>query len=131
MAIRLFKISVLLAFLVGLAFFGLSNAQTPDNRPAFMRIKLKHSQDTLEALTMGDFDKIAYHAEQLKTLSQDASWEVYKSKEYERQSVEFRRRAELLAKAAESKNLEAATLGHFRLTLSCVDCHEYMRSIKK
>ena len=131
MSIRVIRFVIVLSILSGFVFYGLSRAQTPDRHPAFMQIKLKHSQGTLEALTMSNFDKIAYHAEQMKTLSQDASWEVYKSKEYERQSEEFRRRAETLVKAAESKSLEAATLGHFRLTLSCIDCHEYMRQVKK
>ena len=39
----------------------------------------------------------------------------------------FRRQANALTKAAQEKNLDAATLAYVRLTMSCVDCHKFVR----
>jgi hypothetical protein len=39
----------------------------------------------------------------------------------------FRRHVNSLVKAAKDRNLDAATLGYVRMTMSCVDCHKLVR----
>ena len=56
-----------------------------------------------------------------------SGWQARQTPEYELFTVEFRRHAEELAKAAKSKNIDAATLAYTQLTFSCVSCHKYMR----
>ena len=107
-----------------------SRSAEPNTTEVFMRAKLEHSQRILEGLTTEDFKIIAQSAERLETLSQDASWNILQTPEYMRQSVEFRRNAEELAKAAENKNLDGASLAYMDVMLNCINCHKYVRSIR-
>jgi hypothetical protein len=106
------------------------DAPVPNARPQLMRAKLIHCQKVLEALTVEDYPAMAKHARQLKLLSQDASWEVFRGIEYEQQSVVFRRTTDALSASAEARNLDGATLAYVQLTMSCVNCHKYVRSQK-
>jgi hypothetical protein len=111
----------------------LARAQT-DTTPgqadtrAFMRLKLAHSQQILEGITLENYNQIAEQAEQLKLLSFDADWQVLHTPEYTRQSADFRRAADLLGSSAKDQNLDAGVLAYFRLTQTCVDCHRHVRS---
>jgi cytochrome c556 len=105
----------------------LAQSQPADVGKGFMRAKLTHSQRILEGVTLKDFSAIARHAEQLKALSFDASWQVLRTEEYVRHGEEFRRAADRLTHAANGENLDAALLAYFRLTQNCVDCHEHVR----
>lgn len=102
----------------------------PGQEPAkgFMRAKLSHAQKILEGVTLEDLGSVAKHAEQLKLLSFDASWQVLQTEDYARHSEDFRRAADRLADAAAENNLDGAVLAYFRLTQNCVDCHRHVRS---
>lgn len=96
---------------------------------AFMRLKLRHSQQVLEGVALEDFDLIAKNAQQLSLLAQDENWRVYQTLEYRQHSAEFGRIADQLTKAARDKNVDGATLAYMQLTMSCVNCHKYTRSM--
>ena len=93
----------------------------------FMREKLGHSQKALEALALEDFDTLAQQSKKLSAMTQEATWEVFQNPDYAQHSATFRRHANALTKAAQDKNLDAATLAYVRLTMSCVDCHKFVR----
>jgi cytochrome c556 len=59
------------------------------------------------------------------------AWRARESGEYEVLSAEFRKQAEALAKAAKDRNPDAVSLAYVQMTLSCVNCHKYMRGGKK
>jgi cytochrome c556 len=105
-------------------------AEQPDNVRVFMRAKLEHAQKALEGLAMEDYDAMAKASQQMSLLSQAASWQVLMTAEYNRQSVEFRRVADTLTEAAKNKNLDGASLAYVELTLKCVQCHRYVRSVR-
>jgi hypothetical protein len=97
----------------------------------FMRAKLSHSQSVLEGLTTQDFDKIAKGAQEMSLLSLASQWQVLQTPEYVRRSGEFRREAGAIKAAAEKKNLDGATLAYLKATLSCIECHQYVRTVRE
>ena len=101
-----------------------SRAAEKDKLPAFMRVKLDHSQQILEGLTTDDLDKVAKDSQALALLSHEANWQVIVTEDYLQHSNEFRRAANALTKAAKDKNLDGATLAYMSMTMSCVNCHK-------
>lgn len=95
-----------------------------------MKAKLGHAQAALEGIAMEDFDKVLVSAQKLGRLAQAAGWQARQTPEYELFTIEFRRRADVLAEAAKERNVDGATLAYTQLTFSCVSCHKYMRGKK-
>ena len=102
-----------------------------DNAKAFMRAKLTQSQRALEGLTTEDFDKIAKASQEMSLLSQANQWQVLQTTDYVRRSAEFRRELDALTNAARKKNLDGATLAYLKVTINCIECHKYVRSIRQ
>jgi hypothetical protein len=96
---------------------------------AFMRKKLEASQSVLEGLAVEDFDMIALGAKQLKTTSAAAEFMVVNDAMYAQEADEFRRIVGKLEKAAKEKRLDGATLAYVDMTMSCVECHKYVRNV--
>ena len=94
---------------------------------AIMQHKLQYSQAVLRGIALQDFPLIQTNAVQLVKLSHLNGWQVNHSEEYALFSMEFRRHAESLAKAAKSRNIDAAALAYTQLTFSCVSCHKHLR----
>ncbi|HAM73420.1 MAG TPA: hypothetical protein DCM86_17440 [Verrucomicrobiales bacterium] len=94
----------------------------------FMRQKLAHSQSVLEGLALEDYNLVLLNARKLVAMSQEGSWRVLEAPEYGEQSLAFRRNAEALVKAANMASLDAATLAYVKMTMSCIECHKYVRS---
>ncbi len=105
-------------------------AQPPTGKQVLMRDKLTHAKDVLEGLSVEDFDKVAKNAELLRMISKASSWYVFDSEEYHRMSKNFQEQATDLERHAKDKNLDAATLDYVRMSLTCVQCHKYMREAK-
>ncbi len=95
-----------------------------------MRLKLAHSQGVLEGIAKEDYDRISQNAQKLVQLSQTTGWYSRQTPEYELFTTEFRRHAQTLVKAANDKNIDAATGAYMQMTVSCVSCHKYMRGGK-
>lgn len=125
---------------VGLTWLGVSlagqpnpapRAQAPANEVAdIMALKLKHSERVLEAIALADFDTLAKESQALSLLSQEAAFNVLMTAEYAQQSLEFRRSADALTKAAKSKNIDAAALAYVDITMKCVNCHKHVRDVR-
>ncbi len=123
--------SIVLAAALGIAAVGLGPglAQTKRARATkeFMRDKLELSQKVLEGLAMENYDLINAKAQKLSAMSREAPWQVFENPDYAQHSATFRRNADSLVRAAREKNLDAATLAYVRMTMSCVDCHKFVR----
>jgi hypothetical protein len=96
----------------------------------FMRQKLEHSKRVLEGITMEDFALIAKHARKLRAMSLEASWRTFENPDYLRHTESFRRTVDALAVAADEQNLDGATLAYVKVTMSCVECHKFVRGKK-
>lgn len=117
--------------IVGLLFVTRGDAQLgKENTKPFMQAKLAHSQAVLEGLTTERFDLIAKNAQEMSLLSQAAQWQVIQTPEYVHRSTQFRREVDALTEAARKKNLDAATLAYVKVTMSCIECHKYVRSVR-
>ena len=123
------KTSLWVLTLLAGASLTVASAQLRRNQVSkdFMREKLALSQQVLEGLALEDFSLIVTKATKLSAMSRQADWRAYENPEYEQQSQIFRRHVETLAKAAREKDLDAATLAYVRMTMSCVDCHKFVR----
>jgi len=94
----------------------------------FMRHKLSHSGEILEGLTTENLEQVARNAQALSLLSLESQWKVFQTPEYNRRSIEFRREVDALRAAAKDGNLDGATLYYVKATMSCVECHKYVRN---
>lgn len=122
----------LLLAAMALAVAGIAASRVPPGRrtPAtveFMRDKLELSKRVLEGLATEDYDLIVSKARRLGAMSQESTWSLIEHPDYSRLSAEFRKNVELLATAAQNKNLDGVTLAYVRVTMSCVDCHKFVR----
>jgi hypothetical protein len=96
---------------------------------AFMRKKLAASQSLIEGLALEDFELIEKGTAQLKAMSIAAEFMVVDDPLYAGHADEFRRTVAKTAKAAKEKRLDGATLGFVDMTMSCVECHKFVRAI--
>jgi hypothetical protein len=92
-----------------------------------MKMKLVLAQSVLEGIAMERFDQIATNAQHLPKLAQAAEWRHRETPAYQRFTADFVRQADALGRAAKSRNIDAATVAYFQLTVSCVNCHRYLR----
>jgi cytochrome c556 len=118
------------AFALGIVASTFAREAGADRTKALMRAKLEHSQALLGGLATEDFDQLAVHSHALTMLSQETDWNVIQTAEYRRLSEDFRRDTRSLTESAKAKNLDGATLAYVRLTIKCVECHKYVRSVQ-
>lgn len=102
--------------------------ETPTEK--FMRAKLADSQKVLEGITTENFKLIEEGADHMAVMSRAQQWSVIPGPEYLQHSNEFRRCCEDLKKRAEKRNLDACALSHLQLTMSCINCHKFVRSTR-
>ncbi len=96
-------------------------------RRDLMRAKLMYSQNVVEGLSTKNFKLIADAAKEIEQIMRSDVWQPKDKAEYERLNGELRMAADRLQAAAKKSDLEASALRYFDLTLSCIDCHEYLR----
>lgn len=94
---------------------------------SLMRQKLRHSQKLLEALSIGDFQRIASSAEELQRISLEARWRQPQAPAYSDYGDEFRRALERVVRASEDQNIDGAALNFVQVILTCVQCHKVVR----
>ncbi|MFQ5731536.1 MAG: hypothetical protein ACE5KM_06245 [Planctomycetaceae bacterium] len=96
----------------------------------FMRVKLKASESVLEGLVTEDFDKIRKGGETMLVMSKAADWQVIQGPTYAQFSGEFRRSVDRMVKMAKKKQLDSAALGYMHVTMTCINCHKYVKNAK-
>lgn len=94
----------------------------------FMQVKLGYAQSFLDGLVTEDFDKITASAESLAELSHSERWRVSNDAVYRQYSNEFERTVKQALKSAKARNLDGAALAYVQLTMSCVECHKFVRN---
>jgi hypothetical protein len=104
---------------------------TPTTTQVLMKDKLTFANKALDGLAVEDFGKIAESAKMMRMISRAASWYVLDSEEYTHISKNFQEQAADLERHAKEKNLDAAALDYMRISLTCVQCHKYMRQVRK
>jgi cytochrome c556 len=92
-----------------------------------MQLKLELSQNILEGIAVEDFDEVSENAEKLKTLAKVEGWLHRDTRAYKSQLQVFQFANDELARFAKEKDGDGAALAYVQLTLSCVNCHKYLR----
>jgi hypothetical protein len=96
-----------------------------------MRVKLEHAQELLKAVVLEDYPAIEEHAFRLDLLAEASAWNVIQTPEYAQHSTEFRRAAQALGEAGRDRELDEAATAYADMTLQCVQCHKYVRGVKR
>lgn len=108
------------------------DTKAPDRRKQemtkFMREKLSASSEVLEGLATEDFDLIASGAKRMRKLSAAEKWQVSNDASYRQFSNQFRRIMEQLETKANEKKLEGAALTWIEGTMTCIECHKWVRN---
>ena len=94
----------------------------------FMRQKMEASHDIMEGLLMEDGKLINKAANKLKEMSDTEHWRVSNDIMYRNHSEDFRRSVDKLIVASKGNSIDRAALSWFDVTLSCIDCHRYVRT---
>lgn len=133
-------VAVLSFAVLGIAGFVFHGAQADDaqkpkvEKPvnqelrAFMRTKLKASNQILEGLALEDTDLIQEGAKTLAEMSSVEKWRVSQDVMYRQFSTEFNRNANKLLEAAKERNIDRAALRWMDTTMSCIECHRFVRN---
>jgi hypothetical protein len=100
----------------------------PTTEKLLMRDKLTFAKDALDGLSVEDYDKVAKSAGMMRMISKASSWYIFDSDEYHRRSKDFQEQAADLERHAKDKNLDAAALDYMRISMTCVQCHKYVRA---
>ena len=95
-----------------------------------MHDKLHHAQQLVEGLALENFEKLETSGHTLELISRAASWHVPGDAEYARYSRNFQDQTRDLERHAREKSLDACTLDHVRISLSCVECHRHLREVR-
>lgn len=122
------------SFIVGVAALLLLpvalTAEDPneDKEPSFwMKQKLKYSQEALNGLAQEDYELIEKNALLMKGLNRIESFVRQKPEGYRTQLKTFEFAVSELARNAEDKNIDGATLAFTQMAISCVNCHKELR----
>ena len=105
-------------------------AEDPKDEPepsVWMKQKLKYSQEILNGLALEDYDLIEKSALSMKGLSRIEAFVRQKPEGYRTQLKTFEFSVSELARNAEDKNIDGATLAFTQMTISCVNCHKELR----
>jgi hypothetical protein len=109
--------------------------QTPEAREAlalkeFMRKKLAASNQILEGLCTEDLALVKAGALQMQEMSNAERWRVSNDVMYRQFSADFREITQGLADAAEAGNADRVALKWMDATMSCLDCHRFVRGMR-
>jgi hypothetical protein len=106
-------------------------AKPPTSNQLLMRDKLSFASKAIEGLSMEDYDKIAEAGNMMGIISRAASWHIIPTEQYARMSRNFQEQAKDLERHAKEKNLDAAAMDYMRISLTCVQCHNYIRDNRR
>jgi hypothetical protein len=93
----------------------------------WMAQKLVYSKALLESLTMGDFDRLAEDAKQMRLLGKIEGFVRRKNADYRMQVNTFDVALQQLIASAEEEEIQGATTAFNQMTSSCVACHALLR----
>lgn len=94
----------------------------------FMRQKLTSSNMILEGLAAEDMQLVKNGAQKLNHMSGVEQWRMHNDAMYRQFSGEFQRVTQSLIKAAEDDDLDRAAFQWMAATMSCIECHRYVRN---
>lgn len=100
-----------------------------DKESAWMKYKLDASQKILEGLTRGDLRLIEKNARGMINVGHLEGWAHADEPTYVSHLHAFRQANRDLVRASQEKNLDAAMVAFSQLTISCMQCHRFVRDM--
>jgi hypothetical protein len=94
----------------------------------FMTRKLAAAQRALEGVSRDDHALIQKATAEMIELSRQAAWEQMASYRFVQDTTDFVAAAEFLSRMANAKDVEGTSLGFVRLTMTCTNCHNHVRT---
>jgi hypothetical protein len=120
--------------LLAVSIFGsqavFAQTKIPNTTQMLMKQKLAAAQGLLEGIVREDFTEIGKHADMLKSISKASTWHTSDSEAFLSYARSFQNATDFLAESAKSRNSEGVALGHVRVTLECIQCHNHVRGAK-
>ncbi len=106
----------------------------PKKKPSplkeFMHQKLDASNQVLEGLLVEDYKMIEKGARKFREMGAAAKWRVSNDMMYRSHTEDFQRNVDKLIESAEkAESLDRVALAWFDTTLSCIDCHRWVRTV--
>lgn len=95
----------------------------------FMYQKLDRSSFILRGLMTEDFKLISENADKLLEMSHEEQWRASNDMMYLQHSGQFRSAVEDLRNKAEKHNIDGASLAWINVTMSCMQCHRWVRNV--
>ena len=107
---------------------GDNKVQDPkDKASAWMKYKLAASQKILEGMTRADYAMIEKHAAAMQNVGYLEEWGRADVPGYASHLHAFKHANRDLVLAAQAKNLDGVTIAYSQLTISCMQCHRFIR----
>ncbi|MBI1312579.1 hypothetical protein GC176_14900 [bacterium] len=107
-------------------------SETKKNSPLkeFMQQKLVASNQVLEGLLTEDYKLIEKGGRKFREMGNAEKWRVSNDMMYRTHSEDFQRNVDkLIESASKSESLDRIALAWFDTTLSCIDCHRWVRTV--
>ena len=95
-----------------------------------MEVKLETSKNVLAAVAKNDFSQVEKNAQELTRISNELAKQFPRNAAFQELGKEYRHEVQGLVKASRAKNSEAMALAYVKTTLSCFNCHNYIRDAK-
>lgn len=124
------------ALIVGLFLATTANAEPPKAAATstvqqLMKGKLFAMNIILKGVVTEDFPLIQEQAQILSDISKATAWHKTDSELFLSYAKSFQNSATFMVEQAKAKNLEGVGIGNIRLTLACMECHNYVRYERK
>jgi len=126
------KITQALILILGLLPTSALFAQTkiPNTTQMLMKQKLAATHGLLDGIISQDLESLKKHADLLKSISRVSTWHKSDSEMFMSYARSFQNAADFLVTSAQEKNQEGVALGYVRVTLECMQCHNFVRDGK-
>lgn len=105
-----------------------ADSKAPSTVQVLMQQKLESAHGLLEGIVREDFALIQTHADQLKNISKATTWHKPDSGLFLSYAKSFQNAADYMVEQTKVKNLEGVAMGYVRITMECMQCHNYVRA---
>ena len=95
----------------------------------FMQQKLNASTLILRGLMTDDLEMVEKNADKLLEMSRAEQWRASNDMMYLQHSTQFRNAVDDLRKKAARKSTDGASLAWVNVTMSCIQCHQWVRNV--